>query len=354
MKEKKDGISKRIFQRRAMYQVMLEERDAKAEILKEKETGLRKLDSHLNKVTQTVDTLREQLAQLDSNTQIKSIRESDAIQDLKAKYMSNEGFSQLAGYEDEKNILYKYFISEIEKAKQGKEANVPNAVLFFGPKGNGKTTFSKAFAQEIGAKRKNIITEEIEDFFEELIEKANKSKKTYEETGKLTVIFIDEIDGLTNSESTIVPELTEFLKDCYNKYHCIVFASTNFPLNIQLPITGENSIFSYVVSVDPPNLENKQAVLKYYLSERLGNSATDEDYKMLAEMLQQKEEETGNLYSNSRIMRKICLADNRNNVDIYIDDVIKNIKKNEPDIDSTAVEKYNNEMALIMTDRVEE
>lgn len=145
MKAKKDEISERIFQRRAMYQTMLEERDAKAEILKEKETGLRKLDGHLNKVTQTVDTLKEQLAQLDSNTQIKSIRESDAIQDLKAKYMSNEGFSQLAGYEDEKNILYKYFISEIEKAKQGKEANVPNAVLFFGPKGNGKTSTTSFF-----------------------------------------------------------------------------------------------------------------------------------------------------------------------------------------------------------------
>lgn len=353
MDAKKDEISERFFPRRAMYQAMLEERDEKVEILKEKETDLRKLDDHLGKVTKTVDSLKTQLEQLDSNTQIKSMRESEEIQDLKAKYMTNEGFSQLAGYEDEKNILYKYFISEIEKAKQGQKANVPNAVLFFGPKGNGKTTFSEAFAQEIGAKRRNIMPKGVDDFIEKLLKGANKAKEIYEEKGKLTVIFIDEIDGLTNSKSTIIPELIEFLKDCYDKYHCIVFAATNHPLNLQLPITGDDSIFPYVVSVDPPNLENKQAVLKYYLSERLGNSVTDEDYKMLAEMLQQKEEETGNLYSNSVISEDICLSENED-VGISIADIIENIKKTEPDIDSTAVKKYNNEMDLIMADRVEE
>lgn len=287
------------------------------------------------------------------------MRESEEIQSLKAKYMNNEGFSQLAGYEDEKNILYKYFISEIEKAKQGEDANVPNAVLFFGPMGNGKTTFSKAFAQETGAnlillkmvmaKQDNIWP----NFYEKLLKKSNEAKELYEEKGQITVIFVDEIDRVADKNSTIIEELTAFIKDCYDKYHCIVFAATNHPLNLQFPITGENSIFPYVVSVDLPNLENKQAVLKYYLSERLGNSTTDEDYKMLAEMLQQKEEETGNLYSNSVISENICLSENAD-VKISTDDIIKNIKNTEPDIDSEAIEKYNNEMNLIMADKIEE
>lgn len=132
-----------------------------------------------------------QLEQLESNTQIKKMRESEEIQSLKAKYMNNEGFSQLAGYEDEKNILYKYFISEIEKAKQGEDANVPNAVLFFGPMGNGKTTFSKAFAQETGAnlillkmvmaKQDNICP----NFYEKLLKKSNEAKELYEEKGQI-------------------------------------------------------------------------------------------------------------------------------------------------------------------------
>lgn len=41
-------------------------------------------------------------------------------------------------------------------------------------------------------------------------------------------------------------------------------------------------------------------------------------------------------------------------MDISVNDIIENIKNTEPDIDSTAVEKYNNEMDLIMTDMVED
>lgn len=347
------------FATKAIREATIEERDEKATIYKEKEAGLKNLDEHLNKVTETVDKLKANLADLNTNLQIKSMRESEAIQKLKAKYMTNEGFNQIAGYEDEKNILYKYFISEIEKAEQGEEANVPNAVLFFGPKGNGKTTFSKAFAQEIGA---NLIQTKIAlkdqselcaKFYERLIKKANKAKELYEETGKPSVIFIDEIDRIADNDSTIIPELKDFIKDCYKKYHCIVFAATNHPLNIQLPITGEESLFPYVVSVDPPNAENKQAILKYYLNDRLTN-ASDEDYKMLADMLKEQEEKTGGLYSNSFIKDKICLTSDKKDVNTSVNDVNQNIQTKEPDIDSEAVKKYNNEMDLIMADKVEE
>lgn len=352
--EKKNEIEKQFLSDIKMYHTIVNERKTKTELLEEKENGIKVLSEQLNKITKTVNTLREELAKLEGNTQVKRLKEDEAIQDLKAKYMSNEGFSQLAGYEDEKNILYKYFISEIEKAKLGEDAKVPNAVLFFGPTGNGKTTFSKAFAQETGANRIPVHAGSMPDkFYKRIMEKVDEAKKLHTETGKFSVIFIDEIDRVADKDSSIIEELTDFIKDCYDKYHCIVFAATNHPLNLQLPITGEDSIFPYVVSVDPPNLENKQAVLKYYLSERLENSATDEDYKMFAKMLQQKEEETGKLYSNSVISEKLCLSTN-NNIEISKDDIIKKIQSVEPDIDSTAVEKYNKEMDLIMTDREEE
>ncbi len=359
METKKNQASNAFFATKAMREATIEERDEKAAIYREKEAGLKNLDEHLTKVTETVDKLKTDLAELNTNLQTKSMRESEAIQKLKAKYMTNEGFSKIAGYEDEKNILYKYFISEIEKAERGEEANVPNAVLFFGPKGNGKTTFSKAFAQEIGANhiQTKIATRDQSElcpkFYERLIKKANEAKELYEETGKPSVIFIDEIGKVAGENSTIIPELKDFIKDCYEKYHCIVFAATNHPLKLQLPIAGEDSLFPYVVSVDPPNAENKQAILKYYLNDRLTN-ASDEDYKMLADMLKAQEEKTGGLYSNSFIKDKICLAGDKNNVNTSINDVNQNIQTKEPDINSEAVEKYNNEMDLIMADRVEE
>ena len=41
----------------------------------------------------------------------------------------------------------------LAKEKNGEEANIPSSILFFGPKGNGKTTFALAFAEEIGCER---------------------------------------------------------------------------------------------------------------------------------------------------------------------------------------------------------
>lgn len=349
----------KFIQDRKIYKIQLEEKEGKAVLLAQKNKDIKNFEVHLDEINKTIEKLIKQLEEDEVNSQLKKMRETEAIQVLKAKYKCNEGFSQLGGYQEEKNILYKYFISEIEQATHGQNANVPNSVLFFGPKGNGKTTFSEAFAQEIGANRISIqkfgtTTEKIcESFYKKLIKNALNSKELYEKTGQLSVIFIDEIDGITNNKSIILPELKDFINDCYNKYHCITFAATNRPLDIQLPIIGEESIFSYIVSVDPPNSENKQAVFKYYLSERLGNSATDEDYKMLSEILEQKEKETGNLYSNSVISQNICLSGNED-VEISTDDIIKNIKNTEPDIDSEAIEKYNNEMNLIMTDKIEE
>ncbi len=307
--------------------------------------------SFLKNITQ--NTTRN-LNQNDSFIRSTSINE---VNDTVSKNIENEGFSQLAGYEDEKNALYKNFISEIEKAKQGKEANVPNAVLFFGPKGNGKTTFAKALTQEIGARRVSVYSgigaNSEEKFLNRLMTKANEAKELYERTGQLSVIFLDEILGVASKESSILPELKTFMQDCYNKYHCIVFATTTDPLKIQLPITGKNGLFSCVAAVNPPDLENKQAILKHYLSDILNDSVTDEDYKMLAEMLQQKEEETGNLYSNSKIEYCICKSPEYHNNEYFnneisLSDIVKNINETEPDIRPDEMQKYKSELEKIM------
>ncbi len=127
-----------------------------------------------------------------------------------------------------KDILYKYFISEIAKEEAGLEANIPNAIMFFGPKGNGKTTFANAFAQEIGCENPicvvgiGINTAGIcKSLYKNLNKAAKKANEEYEKTGKIQVIFIDEFDLVADEKSTILPELEEFMRTCYEKYHCI-------------------------------------------------------------------------------------------------------------------------------------
>ena len=82
---------------------------------------------------------------------VKRFKNRDKMERFRARHsIVTGGFNSIAGYDSEKSILKKYFISEIIKEQEGKKANVPGSVLFFGPTGNGTTTFAKAFAKETG------------------------------------------------------------------------------------------------------------------------------------------------------------------------------------------------------------
>lgn len=71
--------------------------------------------------------------------------------------MDQKGFSQIGGYNDIKNKLQILFIDKLDDEKAGKYLvePIPNAIMFFGPTGCGKTTFANALAQEADC---NIVT----------------------------------------------------------------------------------------------------------------------------------------------------------------------------------------------------
>ena len=125
------------------------------------------------------------------------------------------GLSKLAGYSEEKNILQQIFIDPLDDEKAGKIPNkkIPNAILFYGPTGCGKTTFAKALADETMCKFEPLkirgVTQEQREKFliDSLIGKrtvANmfsrepglleKAQKTYLDTNVRTIILIDEFD----------------------------------------------------------------------------------------------------------------------------------------------------------------
>ena len=273
-----------------------------------------------------------------------------------SSYLNDKGFDRIAGYDREKEILKKYFISQIENEKRGQKAIVPNAVLFFGPKGNGKTTFATVFAEEIGCERPiKILTlganipSICEKFHKNLLRAAQKAEEIYQQTGNRQVIFIDEIINVANDKSTILPKLEDFIVNCADKYHCIVFAATNYPLNIALPIDTNENIFPYIVSVDPPDLEDKAKILQYYLRDKLSEPAEPRDFIEMAQMLKGKEDSEMGAYSIAKI-KEIVTDDNPSMT--TIEEVKQRIAKSSPNISANSLEDFYDARIKLMQNEV--
>ena len=318
----------------------------KLAVVKEQDEILSRIKDE-NKKTEQIKNEYCQNISIDDNNEAELrhvLRIGDALETLRAKLSGNsKGFQRIAGYDKEKNILDKYFISEIRKEQAGEKADVPNSVLFFGPTGNGKTTFARAFAAETGCMLEKGRSN---NFVEMLEHKMQQSQILFQKKGVRTILFIDELDREAKNNPAVISKLKEILPICSKEYHCTVFATTNDPLDIELPLTGKDNLFPYIVSMDPPNSQNKIDILKYYLKERPSDNL---DYNKIANLLEAKEKMTGQRYNITQI-KEICLniPDNKFSEQSIID----SINCTKPTIDKEAIDKYLNEMNTLMTNEV--
>lgn len=342
---------------KALRKLNKSEAEQKNELLSEKTKAVQAQTERAEAIQKISDEVEKTVEQNDKNKALIKRRQRQDFNDYKGNLAKTNGFSKIAGYNSEKELLNKYFISEIKKEQNGEQANVPNSVLFFGPTGNGKTTFAKAFAKETGCKlipiRAKVSTgsdaETDKIFMTELHNKAEKSEENFQKTGTRSILFIDEFTKVADKDSTILPELTDFLSNCSDKYHCTLFAASNHPLNIALPMEGEKAVFPYVVSIDPPNIENKTEVMKFYLKGRMPEGT---DYKKLAEYADKKEQEKQSVFNIAQLKEDICWEglDKK----ITTDEVLNNIDNTEPNIDKQALNKFSDEMDKLLKHEVKE
>ena len=226
------------YKSRKYKQIDKMEAEQKLAVIKEQNTILARIENE-SKKTEQIKNEYSQNSNIDDNNEAKlrhRLRIGDALEILRAKLSGNsKGFQKIAGYDKEKNILDKYFISEIQKEQAGEKANVPNSVLFFGPTGNGKTTFARAFAAETGCNLVpfNMHTTSLDKsnkiFINKIQKIAERSESDFQKTGNRTIIFIDEISKACDNKSPMLNELRDFLSNCSERYHCTVFATTNHP-----------------------------------------------------------------------------------------------------------------------------
>ena len=335
-------------------EVTRQEVQIKQDLLEKQQEVLMRLQQESKMARKIANETKEDVEK-ESSANIKKRKNEFALRPL---VLHNEGFNQIAGYDKEKEILYRYFISQIAAQKECKDTDIPNSVLFFGPQGNGKTTFATAFAQELGCKKPKAIrtmgatSEQIcSMFYRNLIKEAEKAEKKYQETGEYTVLFSDEVINVIDGKSTILSQMQNFLKSCAKKYYCILFAATNHPLNIALPMDTEDSVFEYVVSMDPPDTLNKIKVLNYYLNDKNGYPIKESELINLANLLDDKENITGGCYSIAAIRNNICKKNYKSK--ISLDDVKKNIETEKPNITPQRLDEYYYAMDKLMKNRVD-
>lgn len=249
----------------------------------------------------------------------------DFNSDIVKKIKGHKGFDSVAGYEYEKQVLYKEFISKVQMEKEGYDINVPGSVLFFGPWNNGKTYITSNIAAECDCRNVQIAMLRRQNIMEKLLEEAKKAQTHFEQTNQRTIIFIDELDGKTSAASFNKEEFEEFLSTCSKKYHCSVFAATNHPSRLGLNLDNSD-IFPIRMSIDIPDDKNLKAVLKFYLD---GLVQEDTDYDKLVKEFRKQEQIQGGKYNIAQIA---LLADNlatENKNNLTQNDVVTYIKQSE-------------------------
>ncbi|MCR5261461.1 MAG: ATP-binding protein, partial [Candidatus Gastranaerophilales bacterium] len=185
-----------------------------------------------------------------------------------SRLAKNKGLNKVAGYDDIKNYLYEEFILKVmakEKTSQG--ADIPNAFLFYGPTGCGKTLFAQALAEHTLSDVKVVKScsgNNEQEAFDNIMKYAQEAKETYENSGedkKRTIIILNEAEFLLYEDSPVLDQFKEFVKDCADKYKCTVFLTSNYPLDIDKSILS-NEITPYKLLIAQPNRDDAKKIIR--------------------------------------------------------------------------------------------
>ena len=252
-----------------------------------------------------------------------------------------KGLKRIAGYNEQKNTLLSKFAEAIKKEKLGESVDIPNAVLFYGPKGNGKTTLTAALADHLDCdivKLQNSLIPE-EDL-NNLKAAAEKAKAKFLRDGTRTIISIDEFDYFADKSNPLNSELETFVSNLSKDYHCTIFATTNNPQDIGQQLLKGN-LFDKI-PLGPANKENTAEILKYYADDFTNPSV---NYNELAEQIITRSQSEA--YSNSRLAGIVTdLVTNEKNLGKKLSqkDLQDAIVNSVPDIGTENLKLFNEQV----------
>ncbi|MDD2907291.1 MAG: ATP-dependent zinc metalloprotease FtsH [Candidatus Gracilibacteria bacterium] len=200
-------------------------------------------------------------------------------------------FKDVAGAEEEKEEL-KEIVQFLKNPKKFKEigAKIPRGTLLVGPPGTGKTMLARAVAGESDVPFLSISGSEFVEMFVGV--GASRVRDLFASAKKIApaIIFIDEIDaigkkrgpgnggGHDEREQTLNQILTE-MDGFDNETNVIVMGATNRSDVLDKALLRPGR-FDRKITVNLPNLSDREEILKIHASTRKTNSNID--YKSIA------------------------------------------------------------------------
>ena len=271
------------------------------------------------------------------------IRAAEIKQVLSKK--SGEGFKKVAGMDSLKLMIQEDVIEPLKDPESFKDYGIepPNAILFYGPPGCGKTFFAECLSEEIGF---NFIKVSPSDVGSKYVHGGQEKIKQLFDAAKEnspTILFIDEIDAMIpDREGSDVghhyaSEVNEWLvqlNNCGNDDIFIV-AATNKMEKIDSAVLRAGR-FDRKILIPVPDTESRIALFKLYLNQRKKVLSDDIDFVKLSQKTDNYVCSDIKLIVNdaSRVARK-----NKTKISQEILELI--INQTSPSITQAEIKKYS-------------
>lgn len=211
-----------------------------------------------------------------SGNNLSEQAKSPNLVNFEIKKGSGQGFKDIAGMQDLKDMLSQKVIFVIKNQEIAEEYKLvpPNGMLLYGPPGCGKTYFAEKFAEETGFSFLLIKSSDLaSSFLHGSQEKIGQLFKQAEMNAPIVLCF-DEFDALVPDRSApgssyVSGEVNEFLSQMNNcsKRGIFVVATSNRPDKIDPAILRTGRI-DKLVYVPLPDFEARKELFRLYLNNR--------------------------------------------------------------------------------------
>lgn len=198
-------------------------------LLYQNEMHQQQLRDDMAEKVKVIDTAyNEKLEVIKDNINSSIVKPDPFIREINMPKVN--GFGGVAGFADVKkdltNSVGKYLVLE----KNGKEVDVPNGVLLYGPDVNNNREFAKVLANQFGVSAIQISTEGTEtERFNRLKNASAKAKETFEQGNGRTLIIINDFEKFVPNDSRLVGPLKSYIDSVSKDYHATVIATTTVP-----------------------------------------------------------------------------------------------------------------------------